>query len=58
MTSVLLAMLSEDQITLANGDTWQLDTPLIDLIPNFKMVDENATRHATTLDFLCTSMCS
>ena len=45
-------MLSEQNIPLANGDVYKLDTPLIEFMPDFKMYDDNATQHATTLDLL------
>ena len=50
----MFAMLAEDKISLPNGGVYQLDTPLIDFMPNFKMFDDNATQHATTLDLLST----
>jgi hypothetical protein len=55
LTAVTIAMLSEEGIPIANGDTYRLDTPLIDFMPDFKMVDDNATQHATTLDLLSES---
>jgi CubicO group peptidase (beta-lactamase class C family) len=39
-------------MTLDNGEVWTLDTPLKDFVPDFKMIDENATAQATTRDFL------
>ena len=48
----ILAWLAEKGTKLDNGETWTLETPLKDFVPNFKMWDDNATESATTLDFL------
>ncbi|KAH6879929.1 beta-lactamase/transpeptidase-like protein [Coprinopsis sp. MPI-PUGE-AT-0042] len=48
----ILAWLNEKGTKLDNGETWSLDMPLKDFVPNFKMYDETATELATTLDFL------
>jgi CubicO group peptidase (beta-lactamase class C family) len=55
--STILVWLSQKNITLDNGNVWELDTPLKDFVPDFKMVNENATRLATTNDFLGPSTC-
>lgn len=54
MAGLTLAMLQERNVTLANGNAYTLDTPLVDVVEGFKMWDDEITQSITTRDFLST----